>query len=194
MQRHVILEGKPTAGKTEISELFKIFFPGRVRILPELTTTLVRAHSLNILRDRRQLNELLREAVPARERQVRELIETTDLVLLEESHMGVHWAYSRILDDRFFLELYEEELAAHVLLPDRFVRLELPVELSVRRQKARATADVEVDGDLVRRTFEELDGWHARWGHDRLVHLDADRSPEIVVRDLIDLLGLEYGS
>ncbi|MBW1880674.1 MAG: hypothetical protein JRI25_27730, partial [Deltaproteobacteria bacterium] len=138
--RHIILEGKPTTGKTEVSNLFKIYFPGKVRILPELTTILVREHNLNILRDRKALNDLLVEAVPARAAEVREIVETTDRLVFEESHMGVHWSYSKVLDDQYFLDLYEREIKEHVLVPDLYVRLDIPVALSVQRQIARATA------------------------------------------------------
>ena len=73
--RHVILEGKPATGKTEISNLFKIFFPEQVVILPELTTVLVRENGLNILEHRRELTDLLVQAVPARARQVQQIVE-----------------------------------------------------------------------------------------------------------------------
>ncbi len=191
--RHVILEGKPATGKTEVSNLLKIFLPGQVVILPELTTILVRANNLNILRDRAELTALLREAVPARNAEVRRILEEQpDVVVFEESHMGVHWAYATILDDRTFLDIYEEEIAPHVLVPDLFLRLDIPIGLSVARQKARATKDVEVDGDLVRRTFELIDQWHARLGADNLQVLDSNRSPDQFVRAVMDILGVEY--
>ncbi|MBN2800948.1 MAG: hypothetical protein JXX28_17555 [Deltaproteobacteria bacterium] len=193
--RHVILEGKPTTGKTEVSELLKIYFPGQVIVLPELTTVLVRAHGLNILRDRAPLSAMLEEAVPARSAEVERLLaEHPASMVLEESHMGVHWAYSAVIDDRTFLDLYDEKIAPHVRIPDLFLRLDIPIELSVRRQKARATKDVEVDGALVSRMFENLNRWHNARGHGRLHLLNTDRSPEIVLTELLDLLGLRYGA
>jgi len=128
--RHVILEGKPTTGKTEVSNLFKIYFPRQVKILPELTTVLVRENRLNILRDRKQLNDLLCEAVPARSREVGELLVDPDILVFEESHMGVHWAYSKVLGDEYFLDLYGREIKQHILVPDIFMRLDIPVGIA----------------------------------------------------------------
>ena len=189
--RHVILEGKPTTGKTEVSNLFKIYFPEQVVILPELTTVLVRQHRLAILDDRKELTDLLVEAVPARAAEVRHLIDSTDRLVLEESHMGVHWAYSRVLDDRYFLQVYDELIAPGEIEPDIYLRLDIPVELSVQRQVARATKDVEVSGDLISRTFANLDSWHRARGHSPVV-VDTNRSPEVVIGELIERLGLDY--
>lgn len=190
--RHVILEGKPTTGKTEVSNLFKIYFRGQVLILPELTTVLVRENKLNILRDREALSDLLVEAVPARALEVRRLLEAhPGAMVLEESHMGVHWAYSKILDDSYFLDLYERQIAQSIVAPDLFLRLDIPIGLSVERQLARATKDVEVDGEIVRRTFGYVDQWHEARG-DRVEVVDTNRSPDVVIRDLMELLGLEY--
>lgn len=191
--RHVILEGKPTTGKTEVSNLFRIYFPEQVVILPELTTVLVRENRLNILQDRKILNDLLVEAVPSRATRVRALLEERPgVVVLEESHMGVHWAYSQVLGDRYFLDLYQATIARHVLEPDLYLRLDIPVELSVRRQEARSTKDVEVSGEIVAETFRWLDRWHADRGHDNLEVVDTDRPPAEVIADLCRLLGLEY--
>ena len=51
---------------------------------------------------------------------------------------------------------------------------------------------MEVDGDLVRRTFELIDQWHARLGADNLQVLDSNRSPDQFVRAVMDILGVEY--
>lgn len=191
--RHVILEGKPTTGKTEVSNLLKIFLPKQVVILPELTTVLVRENKLNILRDRAELTALLLDAVPARKAEVQRIIAAQPgVVVFEESHMGVHWAYATILDDRTFLDIYDEQIAPHVLVPDLFLRLDMPIGLSVRRQKARATKDVEVDGELVRRTFELIDEWHANLGANNLHVLNSNRPPDQFVRAVMDVLGVEY--
>jgi hypothetical protein len=190
--RHIILEGKPTTGKTEVSNLFKIYFPGKVRILPELTTVLVREHKLNILRDRKVLNDLLVEAVPARANEVREIVETTDRLVFEESHMGVHWSYSKVLDDQYFLDLYEQKIKQHVLFPDLYVRLDIPVALSVQRQIARATANVAVSGEIVSQMFGYLAEWHRAHGTENLTVLNTNRSPDLVIADLLEIMGLEY--
>ena len=190
--RHIILEGKPTTGKTEVSNLFKIYFPGRVKILPELTTVLVQQNKLNILRDRKALNDLLSEAVPARSREVKELLEDPDVLVFEESHMGVHWAYSNVLDDQYFLDLYEREIKQHILIPDIFLRLDIPVALSVQRQIARATSNVAVSGEIVSEMFRNLNRWHEELGADNLVIVNTNRSPDIVIADLMEIMGIEY--
>ncbi len=191
--RHVILEGKPTTGKTEVSNLLKIFFPGTIAILPELTTVLVRENQLNILRDRDKLTALLRTAVPRRAQEVEAIIASSpDVLVLEESHMGVHWAYSQIIDDKPFLEAYEQEIKAHIRFPDIFLRLDMPIGLSVKRQIARGTPDVEVSGELVSNMFERLNAWHRSHGHDNLVVIDTNRAPDLVLHDIMATLGLRY--
>ncbi len=191
--RHVILEGKPATGKTEISNLFKIYFPGRIVVLPELATILVREHGLNILEHRKELTDLLREAVPARAAEVRRLLaERDDTVLFEESHMGVHLGYCREVNDRFFLDIYEEHIKPHVVSADLFIRFEMPVPLSVQRQHARWTPDVEVSGGLVERAFGHIDRWHAEMGHDNVAIVQTDRSPDLVIAEVLDLMGVTY--
>jgi len=191
--RHIILEGKPTTGKTEVSNLFKIYFPQKVKILPELTTVLVRENKLNILRDRNRLSDLLVEAVPTRAAEVKALLaDHPEVCVFEESHMGVHWAYSKILDDRYFLDLYEREIEQSILVPDIFLRLDIPIGLSVQRQIARATKDVEVDGEIIARMFTMLNQWHDALGADNLVVVDTNRSPDIVIADILKIMGLTY--
>ena len=190
--RHIILEGKPTTGKTEVSNLFKIYFPEQVVILPELVTVLVREHGLRVMEHRQKLSFLLVDAVPARAEEVRDILAKSDRIVFEESHMGVHWAYSKVVDDRTFLDIYEEKIAPHVLIPDLFMRLDIPIELSVRRQIARATKDVEVSGELVRNAFRNLDTWHAGRGHENIKVVNTNRSPEIVIAEIMGIMGLEY--
>ena len=192
MVRHVILEGKPTTGKTEISNLFKIFFPDKVIILPELTTVLVRENGLNILQHRRELTDLLAEAVPARAKLIDELTASGEKMVLEESHMGVHWAYSKELEDSYFLELYESKLKALMPIPDKYLRLDMPIQLSIERQRARNTPDVQVDAALITRMFENLDAWHKALGKDNLVVVNTNRSPDLVLADVMKVLELKY--
>ena len=191
--RHIILEGKPTTGKTEVSNLFKIYFPRQVRILPELVTVLVREHGLKVMEHRRELTDMLIDAVPARAEEVKGILaEDPDVVVFEESHMGVHWAYSQVANDRTFLDVYDEKIEPHVLIPDIFLRLDIPISLSVRRQTARATKDVEVSGDLVRNAFANVDRWHKERGHDNVVIVNTNRSPDVVIADIMQIMGLEY--
>ena len=191
--RHIILEGKPTTGKTEVSNLFKIYFPSQVRILPELVTVLVRENGLKVMEHRRELTDLLLEAVPARTAEVNGILANEpDVVIFEESHMGVHWAYSQVANDRTFLDVYEEKIAPHVLTPDIFMRFDIPIGLSVQRQVARATKDVEVSGSLVRQAFANVDRWHADRGDDNVVVVNTNRSPDVVIADVMKVMGLEY--
>ena len=192
LHRHVILEGKPTTGKTEVSQLLRIYFPRQVVILPELTTVLVRENHLDILRDRARLTELLLRAVPARAAEVRSILaDRPGSMILEESHMGVHLAYARVLGDQGFLQAWPS-IEPHVLTPDLFLRLDIPTDLSVDRQIARGTKDVEVGGTIVAAASAEVDRWHASRPGDRVAVLSTDRSPEVVLRDLLDILGLVY--
>jgi thymidylate kinase len=191
--RHIILEGKPTTGKTEVSNLFKIYFPRQVRILPELVTVLVRENGLTVMEHRREHTDLLLDAVPARAAEVKEILEKDpDVVVFEESHMGVHWAYSTVANDRTFLDVYEEKIAPSILEPDIYLRFNIPVALSVQRQVARATKDVEVSGALVRQAFANVDKWHADRGHDNVVVVNTNRSPAVVIADVMEVMGLEY--
>ena len=191
--RHVILEGKPATGKTEISNLFKIFFPTKVIILPELATILTRENGLNILKHRKELADLLVEHVPRRKLEVQELLAAhPDAMVLEESHMGVHQAYCQVVQDRFFLDRYESEVRPNELVPDLYLRLDIPLGLSWRRQLARATKDVEVDSELVRNAWNLVDVWHAERGNKNIVIVDTNKSPDRYIREVLDVLGIEY--
>lgn len=190
--RHVILEGKPATGKTEVSNLFKIYFPRQIHILPELVTVLVRENGLNIHTHRKELADMLRDAVPARKAQVQRIIAETDLLVFEESHMGVHLGYCQEFGDAFFLDIYEEAIKPHILEPDIYLRLDMPVPLSVVRQTARATPDVEVSAEWVTRAFDNVDRWHAEMKHDNLVTVNANRSPDLVTREILDIMGVQY--
>ncbi|MCK5586696.1 hypothetical protein KAJ02_11560, partial [Candidatus Bipolaricaulota bacterium] len=55
--------------------------------------------------ERPRLAEAIRKALPERHRQIREIL-NQGLLCLEESHLGVHYAYSAALGDRDFVELY----------------------------------------------------------------------------------------
>ncbi|MBW1879994.1 MAG: hypothetical protein JRJ84_16655, partial [Deltaproteobacteria bacterium] len=90
------------------------------------------------------------------------------------------------------LDLYEREIKEHVLVPDLYVRLDIPVALSVQRQIARATANVAVSGEIVSQMFGYLAEWHGAHGTDNLVVLDTNRSPDLVIADLLEIMGLEY--
>ncbi len=190
---HVILEGKPTTGKTEVSNLLKIFYPSQIVVLPELTTVLVREHRLNILKHRNRLTDLLAEAVPRRSAEVAEILEERgDVTVFEESHMGVHWAYSQVLGDAYFLDHYDRVISKRLPKPDLFMRLDMPVELSVKRQEARNTKDVEVSGQLISDMFANLNAWHTEQGHENVLVVDTNRAPDLVIANITEILGLVY--
>ena len=191
--RHVIIEGLPATGKSEIGNLLKIYFPESLVYLPELTTEIVRKYKFNILDGRRILSDRLIEELPVRKREIRGLLEKMPAaVILEESHIGLHWAYSKVLADDYLLENYKK-LEEHFVKPDLFIRLMQPPVLSIKRQHARHTPDVAVGISLITQMLVNLDEWHAARGHDNLIKLDVNRSPDLVVAEMIRLLGLKYG-
>jgi thymidylate kinase len=187
---YFILEGQPCAGKTEISNLLKVFLPEQVRVLPELVTDLVRRDRISLLTERERLTQALVRELPVRAGQVRDALAEGKSVL-EESHMGVHWAYSKALGDAGFLAAYER-FEASLQVPDAYLRLAISPSLSTVRQRARATPDVQVDALLISDMGRWLDVWHRERARAPLVRIDADRSPERVVADVLSAMGVQY--
>lgn len=198
--KHIIIEGLPATGKTEISNVLKIYFPSNIRILPELTTVIVRENKFNILEDRKKMTDLLKEYLNKRIGEINNLKEEfikkdKDLIIFEESHLGVHWAYSNVINDKYFLEEYETYFKKVQIMPDFFLRLYINPELSYQRQIARATPDVEVTSDIIAAMFELLKDWHKTYASEIVVkQIDADRSPDKVIVDIIESLEIEYKS
>ncbi|MFC2108243.1 hypothetical protein ACFLS5_02160 [Candidatus Bipolaricaulota bacterium] len=188
---YVILEGLPAAGKSETLELLARFYPHQVRILPELVRTVVLNEGIDLFNERARLAEAIRKALPERHRQIREIL-NQGLLCLEESHLGVHYAYSAALGDRDFVELYPA-IADALPAPDAYVRMELPIAISVDRQQARGTVQFDVDGPALARMLAELDRWHETQTSP-LLRVNADRSAKDVLAEIEDLLGLDYGA
>ena len=188
---HVVVEGLPAVGKSETLALLERFYPESVRVLPELVKQAVEQERIDLFRERAALTAAIATALPERAARIREIVEGGSLCL-EESHLGVHLAYSVALDDASFVDAYD---GLHDALPkpDAYVRLEIPVERSAARQAARRTPDFEVDVAILRRTLEQLDRWHTERAT-RLIRIDADRPADAVVRDLTETLGLSYGA
>jgi thymidylate kinase len=185
--RHVVFEGLPAVGKSEILELLARFYPNDVRVLPELVKETVNRLHLDIFRDRRRLTEALTEAILARAEDVRRIVRA-GFICLEESHLGVHRAYARSLGDDAFADVYPR-LEALMAKPDAFVRLDVPVAASLERQAARSTPQFDVDGPSLRRMLEHLDRWHAK--RETALHvIDAARPAHAVLGDVESLLGL----
>lgn len=187
---HIVVEGLPAVGKSETLALLERFYPESVRVLPELVRQIVEREGLDLFRDRKALTAAIAAAVPDRRAQIRE-IRDQGFLCLEESHLGIHRAYSLALGDAGFVDVYEG-LRGALPDPDAFVRLEIPVVRSSERQRARGTPAFKVDAGVLRRMLSELDRWHADRAS-RLIRIDADRPAHEVVRDLTDLLGLPYG-
>jgi thymidylate kinase len=189
--RHVVFEGLPAVGKSEMLELLARFYPNDVRVLPELVKETVKRLHLDLFRDRDQLTEALAEAVRARAEDVRKIVQA-GFVCLEESHLGVHGAYARSLGDEGFAEAYLR-LEPSVCVPDAFIRLELPVAASLERQAARSTPQFDVDGPSLRRMLEHLDRWHAE--RETVLHvIDAARPAHAVLGDVEAILDLTGAS
>jgi len=195
--KHIIIEGLPATGKSEVSNFLKIYFHSNFRYLPEMTTEIVRKHKINILKDRNILTDSLVEEIKIRQSEIaslkKELLDNgvKDGVILEESHIGVHWAYSKHLNDEYFLNKYPEIKKA-LVFPDFFIRLMIPFELSAKRQIARNTPDVEVGVDLIKKMYDNLVEWHKTNHNKEVKVVNADRSPDLVLREIMDILGLKY--
>ncbi len=188
---YVVIEGLPAAGKSEVLEMLARFYPRRVRVLPELVKSLVLEEHIELFGERARLTEAIRRALPERRAEVRDLV-NRGFLCLEESHLGVHYAYSAALGDRDFLELYPS-ISDALPSPDAYVRMELPISVSLDRQEARGTARFDVDGPALARMLAELDRWHASQAVP-LLTIDADRPAADVVADLEDVLELDYGA
>jgi len=188
---YVILEGLPAVGKSETLELLARFYPHQVRILPELVKSVVLNEGIDLFNERARLAEAIRKALPERRRQISEIL-NQGLLCLEESHLGVHYAYSAALGDRDFVELYPT-IADALPVPDAYLRMELPVAVSLDRQLARGTTRFDIDGPALGRMLAELDRWHETQTAP-LLHVNADRSTKDVLAEIEDLLGLDYGA
>jgi thymidylate kinase len=187
--RHIIVEGLPAVGKSEALALLARFYPQTIRVLPELVKSVVEKERIDLFRERARLTQALARAVPRRRAEVEAAVRA-GFLCLEESHLGVHYAYAVALSDTGFLEAYPD-LARQAPRPDLYVRLDIPVSESVARQAARGTPEYDVREEVLARVSTELSRWHA----DRkspLVVLDADRPPDEMLRELEQALGLTY--
>lgn len=186
---YIGVEGLPAAGKSEILALLGLFFPNQILVLPELVREVVERENLDLFQDRSRLTQALVELLPARQAHVQAALKE-GRVVIEESHLGVHAAYSAALGDVQFLSVFHD-LEEKILWPNLFVRLEIPVEVSLRRQAARGDPRFFVPKGVLSRMAGWLSAWHARRA-DRLDVIDADRAPHEVVEALIQRLALSY--
>jgi len=186
---YIVFEGLPAVGKSETLELLARFYPHQVRVLPELVKTLVLKEGIDLFTERARLADVIRKALPERRRQIETIVDQ-GLLCLEESHLGVHYAYSQALNDHDFLEMYPS-LAEALPTPDAYVRMDLPVSASLDRQLARGTAQFDIDGQALGTMMATLDRWHESQPAP-LLHVDAHRPVDEALADLVQLLALDY--
>ncbi len=191
MARYFSLEGLPALGKTELLSVLRLYFPGEVLVLPELVKLVAEREGLDPLSDRPALNRAILAALPERQREIEDAL-GWGITVVEESHLGVHAAYSEVLGDEGFpSELAKRE--ASLRWPEVFLRLEAPIAVSLERQQARDTPRWEVGREILEGMSRRLEAWHARRG-DELRVIDADRPPAEVLGDLVRELALPYRS
>jgi thymidylate kinase len=117
--RYVVVEGLPAVGKSEILALLSCFYPQRVRVLPELVKEVATREGLDLFSQRERLTEAILAEIPRRRAEIEEALDQGKLCL-EESHVGVHLAYSEALEDRSFTSVYPriENLLPAIGRPD----------------------------------------------------------------------------
>lgn len=186
---HIAVEGLPAVGKSEILSVVRLYYPEQVVILPELVKEVAQAERLDLFRDRDRLSGALWARLPERERAVRAALASGKTVI-EESHLGVHAAYAAALGDEAFRKEFAEREGG-ILWPELFVRLAAPIPVSMARQDARGDPRYTVPADVLRQMLSALDAWHTR-RRSELRILDADRSPDAVLRELASIVGLAY--
>jgi len=187
--KHIIFEGLPALGKSETLELLARFYPERVVVFPELVKEVATREQIDILTERERLTEALIAALPERREAITK-ITSSGRICLEESHLGVHYAYAKALGDDRFIGVYPK-IERTIPAPDLFLRLVAPTDISVARQKGRNTPGYFIDGDTLDRMLSHLDAWHiAR--RTNLVTVDADRDPFEFIAEVERIIGLRY--
>jgi thymidylate kinase len=187
--RHVVFEGLPAVGKSETLELLARFYPERVRALPELVKEIALSAGLDLFRDRQALTRAILEALPKRVERIQRIL-ADGFLCLEESHLGVHLAYARALGDRPFVDAYTS-IRHEIPTPDAYVRLEIPIAVSLARQTARGTPGFDVHEGRLSAMLANLDRWHGE-NATNLHFVQADRPAAEVLVEVEELLGLAY--
>ena len=188
---HVILEGLPAAGKSETLSLLSRFYPQSVVVLPELVKEVALREQIDIFSERERLTEAIIAELPRRRDEIEQAIACGKLCL-EESHLGVHLAYAQALGDNGFIESYPQ-IASILPKPDAYVRLDIPIELSLVRQEARNTPRFYIDRPHLEKMLTALQGWHIK-NLTNLITINADRDPSSFLAELEQKLQLEYMS
>ena len=187
--RYVVFEGLPAAGKSETLSLLARFYPQSVVVLPELVKEVALREQIDIFSERERLTKAIIAELPRRRKQIEQAIATGKLCL-EESHLGVHLAYAQALGDNGFIEAYPR-IASALPQPDAYVRLDIPVELSLLRQEARNTPRFYIDRQHLEAMLAALQGWHIE--HlTNLISIDANRAPSAFLSQIEQTLQLEH--
>jgi len=187
--KHIVFEGLPALGKSETLELLGRFYPESVSVLPELVKEIASRERLDLFRDRERLTDAIIASLPQRREAITEII-SSGKICLEESHLGVHYAYAKVLGDAGFTEAYPK-IEGALPSPDLFIRFAAPIEVSVGRQKGRNTPEYFIDGETLGQMLNHLDAWHiARRTH--LITVDADRDPSDFIGEVERIVGLRH--
>ncbi len=186
---HIILEGLPTAGKTETIQMLARFYPEQIEVFPELVKQVAAKEKIDILSERERLTEAIIAELPYRRAQL-ESVAQQGKMCLEESHMGVHLAYSKALNDRSFINAYGK-VELSLSRPNLYLRLAIPIDVSIRRQKARKTPQFEVDRPTLKQMLVHLQEWHIAQGSNLRI-VNADSSPSTLLAQVEAILPLRY--
>ncbi|MEA3239319.1 MAG: hypothetical protein U9Q94_06015, partial [Candidatus Bipolaricaulota bacterium] len=186
---HVIFEGLPAAGKSETLSLLARFYPQSVVVLPELVKEVALRDGIDIFSQRERLTQAIIAEIPRRREQVERAIASGKLCL-EESHLGVHLAYAQALGDQTFIDAYPQIVSA-LPQPDAYVRLDIPIGLSLMRQEARNTPQFYIDRPRLEAMLSELLGWHIEHSTN-LIPIDANRDPSVFLSEIERTLQLQY--
>lgn len=184
---YVVVEGLPAGGKTEILSLLARFYPAQIEILPEMVTQIATRENLDLFADRERLTEALVAEISHRRSQI-EAILAQGMLCLEESHLGVHLAYSKALGDRSFVKAYPK-IKPSLLSPDYYLRLDLPIDVSLARQRKRGTPQPPVKKETLEQMLAYLHAWHIEQ-KSSLVTINADNVPSFVLSQIEEFLGL----
>jgi thymidylate kinase len=190
--RHIVFEGLPAVGKSELLQLLARFYPHTVRVLPELVKDVVQRDGLDLFKDRAALTAAIRAEVPRRRQEIQSILDEGYLCL-EESHLGVHYAYARALEDLSFLDAYPS-LESALPVPDCYVLLDIPPDESAARQAARNTPSFTVAAPILSVVDRELALWHQAKPESPVLRVDSNRPAHCVVRDVEAALSLPYGA
>ncbi len=191
MASYFAVEGLPAAGKSELLSTLALYHPGEILVLPELVRVAVDERKLDLFSDRGRLADALLEMIGLRQERIRAALGQGRTVI-EDSHLGVHAAYARVLGDQAFLERFAE-IEDGLLWPSQFVRMEIPVHVSLARQAVRGTPNYEVGPDVMTGMLSALAAWHMGRRSD-LISVDADRAAHEVLATVSELFGLHYGT